>query len=390
MRGGGIGRGEQLAPVVSADPQIGPRRLDAERVPRRPGQEGDRRLDHLVRVEALLQLGHAGVLLCDRARALGCEIAQGAQPHRVLAETRQHVLHIAEVLRVRTHEEHAAGAVRQPRLGVQEVRRPVQRDHRLPGAGPAVHHESAGGGGTNDGVLIRLDRRQHVPHPPGAVRLQAREERGLIVEGCRTVETLRRQGLVPVVRYPACVPSVPSPGDEPPGVLPGRREVRFGCRSPPVDQQTGAVRVGHPSAPDVHRRALRRGHSPEAHVDVEALPQAQGRTEPSDLEVAVDRRHTRVRGLPTDEGETSGQGVPLPGQRGAETPEVGTIDGDEGIRGFRRVVVGQGEGVEHRRSPSRERAGAHEPSILPREGGLVASPHPGDILEVQGDEGTSS
>lgn len=103
----------------------------------------------------------------------------------------------------------------------------------------------------------------------------------------------------------------------------------------------------------------------------------------------MDRRDARVRGLLAHEGETSGQGVAFPGEGDAEPSEVDAVGGDEVVCGLRRMVGGQVKGVEHRRSPSRGHAGAREPSILPLEGGLVASPHSGDILEMQGDEGTS-
>ena len=83
---------------------------------------------------------------------------------------------------MRADEEHAAAAVAEPRVGVQQVGRPVQRHDRLARAGPAVDDEGAARAGPDDGVLVGLDRAEHVAHPAGAAAAQAGDERGLVVE----------------------------------------------------------------------------------------------------------------------------------------------------------------------------------------------------------------
>ena len=94
---------------------------------------------------------------------------------------------------MRADEEHAAAAVAEPRVGVEQVRRAVQRDDRLAGAGPAVDDEGAAGSGADDRVLVGLDGAEHVAHPRRAAAAEAGDERGLVVErGVVPVEPVRR------------------------------------------------------------------------------------------------------------------------------------------------------------------------------------------------------
>ena len=62
------------------------------------------------------------------------------------------------------HQDTTATTV-QTRIGVQQVGRPVQRHHRLAGAGTPVDDQGATRGGTDDGVLVGLQGGQHVTHP---------------------------------------------------------------------------------------------------------------------------------------------------------------------------------------------------------------------------------
>ncbi len=53
----------------------------------------------------------------------------------------------------------------EPRVGVEQVGRAVQRDDRLAGARSAVDDERAARAGPDDGVLVGLDGAEHVAHP---------------------------------------------------------------------------------------------------------------------------------------------------------------------------------------------------------------------------------
>ncbi|CAL9366734.1 hypothetical protein SUDANB176_00783 [Streptomyces sp. enrichment culture] len=55
--------------------------------------------------------------------------------------------------------------LRGARERVQDVGRPVQGDHRLAGAGPALHHGHPAVGGADDLVLLGLQRRDGRVHP---------------------------------------------------------------------------------------------------------------------------------------------------------------------------------------------------------------------------------
>ena len=107
----------------------------------------------------------SGSVSGGRRGALGDEVAQGARLHAFLAEARQDVGDVGEVGLVRPDEQHAAPAVPEARVGVEQVCRAVQRDDRLARAGTAVDDEGAVGAGADDGVLVGLDGGQDVAHP---------------------------------------------------------------------------------------------------------------------------------------------------------------------------------------------------------------------------------
>ena len=83
---------------------------------------------------------------------------------------------------MRTDEQHAAPAVTEARVGVEEVSGAVQCDDGLPRARTAVDDESAAGSRADDGVLVGLDGAEHVSHPGRPVAAQAGDEGGLVVE----------------------------------------------------------------------------------------------------------------------------------------------------------------------------------------------------------------
>ena len=193
-----------------------------------------------------LQPRDLGVGLGHGRGALGDEVAQRAGLHALLAEARQHVGDVGEVGLVRPDEEHAAAAVPEPRVGVEEVRRAVQRDDGLAGARTAVDDEGAARAGADDGVLVGLDRAEHVAHPRRPAAAEAGDERRLVVERGVPLEAVGGEHLVPVVGDPAAGPAVAAAAREPHRVGVGGAEERLGRGGAPVDEQpaTGARRSG--------------------------------------------------------------------------------------------------------------------------------------------------
>ena len=161
----GLGRRERLRPVLGVEHHVGPFRLDDEPALRRPLVVAHRRLDRLRPSPRCLEGRHARVRLGTRGRALEDEIAQCARLYPVLAEARQHVLDVAEVGGRGPDEQDAAAPGGQQRVGVDEIGGAMQRDDGLPGARAAVDDERSTRAGTDDGILVRLDRAEHVAHP---------------------------------------------------------------------------------------------------------------------------------------------------------------------------------------------------------------------------------
>ena len=151
--------------------------------------EPDGRLDRRHHVRGRLQAGHLRVGL-ERCRgSLGDEVAQGAGLHALLAEAGQDVGDVGQVGLVRTDEQHAAPAVTEARVGVEEVGGAVQGDDGLARARTAVDDEGAAGPGADDGVLVGLDGAEHVAHPGRPAAAQAGDEGGLVVERRRAPRT---------------------------------------------------------------------------------------------------------------------------------------------------------------------------------------------------------
>ena len=91
------------------------------------------------------------------------------------------------------------------RVRVQQVGGAVQGHDGLACPRAAVDDERPTRAGTQDGVLVGLDGREHVGHPAGACAAETRDERGLVVEGGVALEALGDEDLVPVVGDPARV-----------------------------------------------------------------------------------------------------------------------------------------------------------------------------------------
>ena len=165
VRGPGFRRLEGLGPVVGVEPDIGPVGLDRHALGGRLLVESDGRLDRLHQLRGRLQARHIRVGLGRGRRALGDQVAQGAGLHALLAEARQDVGDVVQVGPVRADEQHAAAAVPETGVGVEQVRGAVQRDDGLARAGSAVDDECAAGPRADDGVLVGLDGAEHVAHP---------------------------------------------------------------------------------------------------------------------------------------------------------------------------------------------------------------------------------
>ena len=191
---------------------------------------------------------------------------------------------------MRPDEEHAAAALAEARVGVEEVRRAVQGDDRLPGARAAVDDEGAARAGADDGVLVGLDRAEHVAHPARPAAAQAGDERGLVVEGGVALEPVGGEHLVPVVADPAAGPAVAAAARQPHRVGVGGAEERLGRGRAPVDEQPAAGAVGEAEPADVDGLgAVVADHPAEAQVEAEAAQGPQPGGQPVDLLVAVQR-----------------------------------------------------------------------------------------------------
>src|SRR5205807_1640337 len=88
---------------------------------------------------------------------------------------------VAKKHRIGADDQHA-GAREQVTVGVEQVRRPVQRDRRLAGARTALYDEDTGRLRPDDPVLFGLDRLDDVAHPPGAAGRQRGQQRTLAAQ----------------------------------------------------------------------------------------------------------------------------------------------------------------------------------------------------------------
>ncbi len=329
--GGGV---ERLGPLRGAEPDLGPRRLDLHALGGCLLVQPDGGLDRADHRDRRLQRRDGWVPLGHRRAALRHQVAQRAGPHALLAEAGQHVADVRQVGPGRPDEEDAAAAVVEPRVRVEQVRRPVQRDDRLAGARSAVDDECAARPGPDDGVLVGLDRAEDVPHPCRAGRPEGGDERRLVVERGVPLETVGREHLVPVVGDLPESPPVPAAAEQPHRLGVGRAEERLGGGGAPVDEQPAAGPVGEPEPPDVDR-ALVGDHPAQAQVEVEAAQRPQPGGQPVDLLVAVERLLAGATGCEPGRLEALGQVGDRLREAGGDRGEVLLVGGDEG-----RVVLG--------------------------------------------------
>ena len=153
--------------------------------------------------------------------------------------------------------QHAAAA--QPlAVGVEQVRRPVQRDRGLAGARPALHDQRAGQVAADHLVLLGLDGRDDVAHPAGAVRADRGQQGALAGQraALRLVHRVQVERLVLDAGDAAAAGREVPPAYDVTGGGGGRLVELAGRRRPPVDQQLGLLVVGEPEAADVAAGAV--------------------------------------------------------------------------------------------------------------------------------------
>ena len=300
---------------------------------------------------------------------------------------------------MRADEEHAAASAAEPRVGIQQVCRAVQRDDRLAGAWSAVDDERLARAGPDDGVLVGLDRREDVAHPLGAAAAEARDERRLGVEGGggpQLVEGCGGEGLVPVVGDATGGPAVAAAAGQPHRLGEGGAEEGLCRRRPPVDQQRVAGVVGEADAADVDRLVVAvADHPPEAQVEPEAAQDPQLSAQPVGLEVALEDLLAVAGGGPAVVVEAVGEPGDLGVEGQGDSGEVAFVRGDEarrrlgGVggeveRGGVDLGLVDGGAVGHGRLRlGRIRIGWRA-SILRRHRGLAASPRCRYTLKMEG------
>ena len=288
MRSTGLRCFERLGPVVGAQPDVAPVGLDRHPLRGRLLVEPDGRLHRHHHVRGRLQAGHVRVGLRHCRGSLRDEVTQGAGLHALLAEAGQHIGDVGQVGLVRADEQHAAPAVAEAGIGVEEVRGAVQGDDCLPRARTTVDDESATGASADDRVLVGLDGAEHIPHPGRPAAAQAGDEGGLVIERRVPFKAVRREHLVPVVADPAAGPAVPAAARQAHRVGVGRSEERLGRGRAPVDQQPAARPVGEAKPSDVHRLGVVcPDDASEAQVQAEATQGTQPGGQPVDLHVPV-------------------------------------------------------------------------------------------------------
>ena len=193
-RGGDPGRGSVAQPHRQ---QLPPQRAELARTER----------DHVVAVEdaelagcvghglshrTAQHLGHRSRTLHLRDRGLVTsagayavdDLTQRTQGDGCLAERGQHALDVTHEHARRPDHQHAAALVA-PAVGVEQVRRTVQRDHGLPGAGTTGDRHDALVGRADRPVLLGLDGRDDCVHRAVARAGQLGQQRTFAHDGQR-------------------------------------------------------------------------------------------------------------------------------------------------------------------------------------------------------------
>ena len=162
-----------------------------------------------------------------------------------LPERRQHVRDVLHERRVGPHDEDPAQALS---LREEEVGRAMQPHGGLAGARPALHHERRLGLSRDEPVLVRLDRRDDVPHVRLAAALELVEQEVAARDRPRPV-----QRLVAQVEQATAVGAEPAAQRDVVGLGGGGDVERPGGGRLPVDDEHLALVVVYPAPADVER-----------------------------------------------------------------------------------------------------------------------------------------
>ncbi|CAM5642604.1 hypothetical protein SGRIM128S_09649 [Streptomyces griseomycini] len=272
-------------------------------------------------------------------RVPGDLLGEGRLPYAGLAEGREDFGDVRQERAVGPEDEQSA-APDALRVGVEQVRRPVQADGGLAGAGGALHAHGDAQVPADEVVLPGLDGGRDVPHGPDAGPLdlpgdESADPRALLRLPLPPLQVLVLQpgqvgGLAPAAGGPA---EPPAHGDAL-RIAGGGLVEGAGDGGPPVhDEGRGGGVLGDPQPPDVV-----------------ALPGVAG-ARPGEVQPAEEQRPfgqlpqllgPAAQAVPEDLGVGAGGGDVLAG----EDLLVGAVDhGGEG--GAAAVVVGAfpGEGV---------------------------------------------
>ena len=113
-----------------------------------------------------------------RCADAGDQVGYGARHHAGLAQGGQHLVDIVQERGAWSHHQHA-GAFQRAAMRVEQVCGTVQRHGGLAGAGASLDHYGAVHLGTDDAVLLGLDRGHDIGHLAGAARTQGCQQRAL-------------------------------------------------------------------------------------------------------------------------------------------------------------------------------------------------------------------
>ena len=280
-----------------------------------------------------LEAGDGIGLVDEEAGTHRRQLGDRGEDDALLAERRQDLAHVAAEGRARADHEDAL-LLEQQALGVEQVGRPVQRDGRLAGAGPALDDQDPAERGADRPVLVGLDRGDDVAHAPGAAAPERLEQRGLadelqIVGGGAGLEV--EQVVVQRDDLPAAAEEVPAAHD--PEGHQWRRPVEGGGgRRPPVDDEGITRLVGHAHAAEVERLATSEVEASEAQGLVAHLELAGPRGERVDQPVPLEPVRERAGAtLLQDPGAPGVDVRPQLAESGVGAVDVGLLEPELGL-----------------------------------------------------------
>ena len=229
---------------------------DAE-VARRTGSLLARRTPHqLGHPGRALHRGDGGLVVAGRADAVD-DLAERAQRDGSLAERGQHPLDVAHEDPAGSDDQHAAGLVTTA-VGVEEVRRPVQRHDGLAGAGAAGDRGDPLGRRPDRLVLLGLDRGDDRVHGAVAGAGELRHQRAL-TDDRQVAPGLGVEQLVLDADDLGSGTAQHAAAYDVLGVGGGRLVEHRGRGRAPVDQQGVVVVVAQADAADVARVGVELG-----------------------------------------------------------------------------------------------------------------------------------